>query len=47
MLPQIKGVSIHMEDKKTVINFPRNRYEDVSVKLNFIGYNCCLPLTLS
>ncbi|KAK3108885.1 hypothetical protein FSP39_017895 [Pinctada imbricata] len=29
MLPQIKGVSIHMEDKKTCINFPRNRYDDL------------------
>ncbi|XP_063409366.1 uncharacterized protein LOC134692743 isoform X5 [Mytilus trossulus] len=29
MLPQIKGVSIHMEDKKTTITFPRNRYEDI------------------
>ncbi|GAB1600623.1 uncharacterized protein LOC115214902 isoform X1 [Argonauta hians] len=29
MLPQIKGVTIHMEDKRTVINFPRNRYEDL------------------
>lgn len=31
MLPQIKGVSIHMEDKKTTITFPRNRYEDVRI----------------
>ena len=30
MLPQIKGVTIHMEDKKTYINFPRNRYDAVS-----------------
>uniref|UniRef100_A0A0L8IDL0 Uncharacterized protein n=1 Tax=Octopus bimaculoides TaxID=37653 RepID=A0A0L8IDL0_OCTBM len=29
MLPQIKGVTIHMEDKRTVINFPRNRYDDL------------------
>ncbi|XP_060082320.1 zinc finger FYVE domain-containing protein 9-like [Ylistrum balloti] len=29
MLPQIKGVTIHMEDKKTIMNFPRNRYEDL------------------
>lgn len=31
MLPQIKGVVIHMEDKKTFINFPKNRYDEVSV----------------
>lgn len=30
MLPNIRGVTIHMEDKVTKINFPRNRYEDVS-----------------
>ncbi|XP_021342255.1 uncharacterized protein LOC110442795 isoform X2 [Mizuhopecten yessoensis] len=29
MLPQIKGVTIHMEDKKTIMNFPRNRYDDL------------------
>ncbi|PVD22658.1 hypothetical protein C0Q70_15913 [Pomacea canaliculata] len=29
MLPQISGVTIHMEDKKTLINFPRNRYQEV------------------
>ncbi|KAJ8309619.1 hypothetical protein KUTeg_012826 [Tegillarca granosa] len=29
MLPQIKGVTIHMEDKKTIINFPRNRYDEL------------------
>lgn len=29
MLTQIKGASIHMENKKTVINFPRNRYNDI------------------
>lgn len=29
MLPQIRGVTIHMEDKRTVINFPRNRYDDL------------------
>ncbi|XP_076462589.1 uncharacterized protein LOC143294953 isoform X2 [Babylonia areolata] len=29
MLQQIRGVSIHMEDQKTFINFPRNRYQDV------------------
>ncbi|XP_064625104.1 zinc finger FYVE domain-containing protein 9-like isoform X2 [Lineus longissimus] len=29
MLPQIKGVTIHMEDKITYINFPRNRYDEV------------------
>lgn len=32
MLPQIHGVTIHMQDKRTTINFPRNRYEDVSLK---------------
>ncbi|XP_013412068.1 zinc finger FYVE domain-containing protein 16 isoform X2 [Lingula anatina] len=34
MLPQIKGVTIHMEDKKTFINFPRNRYDDVLKVVN-------------
>ncbi|RUS73079.1 hypothetical protein EGW08_019160 [Elysia chlorotica] len=29
MLTQIKGATIHMENKKTVISFPRNRYNDV------------------
>ena len=29
MLPQIKGVVIHMEDKKTFINFPKNKYDEV------------------
>ncbi|CAL1536688.1 unnamed protein product [Lymnaea stagnalis] len=29
MLTQIRGVTIHMENKKTVISFPRNRYNDV------------------
>ncbi|XP_061192554.1 zinc finger FYVE domain-containing protein 9-like isoform X1 [Saccostrea echinata] len=29
MLPQIKGITIHMQDKRTTINFPRNRYEDL------------------
>ncbi|XP_005107726.1 uncharacterized protein LOC101855213 isoform X2 [Aplysia californica] len=29
MLTQIRGVTIHMENKKTVISFPRNRYDDV------------------
>ena len=30
MLPQIRGVAIHMEDKKTYIKFPRNRYDEVN-----------------
>lgn len=29
MLPQIRGITIHMQDKRTTINFPRNRYEDL------------------
>ncbi|KAH9491704.1 Zinc finger FYVE domain-containing protein 9 [Bulinus truncatus] len=29
MLTQIRGATIHMENKKTVISFPRNRYNDV------------------
>ncbi|XP_059146860.1 zinc finger FYVE domain-containing protein 9-like isoform X2 [Physella acuta] len=29
MLTQIRGVVIHMENKKTVISFPRNRYNEV------------------
>ncbi|BFZ16767.1 hypothetical protein BsWGS_19806 [Bradybaena similaris] len=29
MLPQIKGVTIHMENKKTVISLPRNQYNDI------------------
>ncbi len=29
MLPQIRGVQIHMEDKKTYIKFPKNRYDEV------------------
>ncbi|GFO37158.1 Zinc finger fyve domain-containing protein 9 [Plakobranchus ocellatus] len=29
MLIQIRGATIHMENKKTVISFPRNRYNDV------------------
>nr|KAG5713953.1 hypothetical protein BaRGS_020281 [Batillaria attramentaria] len=29
MLPQIRGVTIHMEDKKTYINLPRNRYGEL------------------
>ena len=29
MLTQIRGVTIHMENKKTVISFPRNRYDEV------------------
>ena len=33
MLPQIRGVVVHMEEKKTFINFPRNRYDEVSYKL--------------
>ncbi|XP_074641262.1 uncharacterized protein LOC141899011 [Tubulanus polymorphus] len=34
MLPQIKGVVVHMEDKHTYINLPRNRYEDVMKVIN-------------
>ncbi|XP_071117294.1 zinc finger FYVE domain-containing protein 16-like isoform X1 [Haliotis cracherodii] len=34
MLPQIRGVHIHMEDKKTVINFPRNRYDELMKMVN-------------
>ena len=30
-LPQIRGVLIHMEDKKTIIRFPKNRYDEVCV----------------
>ena len=30
MLPQIRGVKIHMQDKQTYILFPKNRYDDVS-----------------
>lgn len=33
MLPQIRGITIHMQDKRTTINFPRNRYEDVSYSI--------------
>lgn len=29
MLPSIRGVTVHMEDKWTYINFPRNRYDQV------------------
>ncbi|XP_052774199.1 LOW QUALITY PROTEIN: zinc finger FYVE domain-containing protein 9-like [Mya arenaria] len=34
MLPIIRGVTIHMEDKVTKINFPRNRYEDLMKVVN-------------
>lgn len=34
MLPQIRGITIHMEDKKTFINLPRNRYEEVMKVVN-------------
>lgn len=34
MLPNIRGVTIHMEDKVTKINFPRNRYEDLMKVVN-------------
>jgi MAD (mothers against decapentaplegic) interacting protein len=30
MLQQIRGVTIHMQDKHTTISFPRNRYSEVS-----------------
>lgn len=33
MLPQISGITIHMEDKVTRINFPRNRYDEVGLNL--------------
>ncbi|CAH1776117.1 unnamed protein product [Owenia fusiformis] len=29
MLPKVKGVTIHMENKRTFINFPRNRYDEI------------------
>nr|APU50779.1 zinc finger FYVE domain-containing protein 9-like protein MW [Saccoglossus kowalevskii] len=34
MLPQIKGVTIHMQDRQTSINFPKNRYDDIMKVLN-------------
>ncbi|XP_041359880.1 zinc finger FYVE domain-containing protein 16-like isoform X2 [Gigantopelta aegis] len=34
MLPQIRGVHIHMEDKKTIIKFPRNRYDELMKMVN-------------
>ncbi|KAL4236306.1 Zinc finger FYVE domain-containing protein 9 [Mactra antiquata] len=34
MLPNIRGVTIHMEDKVTKINFPKNRYEDLMKVVN-------------
>ncbi|KAK3612360.1 hypothetical protein CHS0354_011081, partial [Potamilus streckersoni] len=34
MLPHIKGVTIHMEDKRTMINFPKNRYEELMKVVN-------------
>ncbi|XP_041475022.1 uncharacterized protein LOC121423664 isoform X1 [Lytechinus variegatus] len=33
-LPVIRGVVIHMEDKQTVIKFPRNRYDELMKVLN-------------
>uniref|UniRef100_T1J9R9 FYVE-type domain-containing protein n=1 Tax=Strigamia maritima TaxID=126957 RepID=T1J9R9_STRMM len=33
-LPNIRGMKIHLEDKKTRIKFPRNRYDDVMRALN-------------
>ncbi|XP_014662527.1 PREDICTED: zinc finger FYVE domain-containing protein 9-like isoform X2 [Priapulus caudatus] len=33
-LPQLKGMTIHMEDKKTYINFPRNRYNEIIKVVN-------------
>ena len=38
MLPQINGITIHMEDKVTRINFPRNRYDEV---FTFTHYLLC------
>lgn len=29
-LPQIRGLTIHMEDKITTVNIPVNRYDQVS-----------------
>jgi hypothetical protein len=29
-IPQVRGFTIHMKDKKTYLNIPRNRYHDVS-----------------
>ncbi|ELT98136.1 hypothetical protein CAPTEDRAFT_178790 [Capitella teleta] len=34
MLPTIKGVTVHMEDKWTYVNFPRNRYDQVMKVVN-------------
>ncbi|XP_077981163.1 uncharacterized protein LOC144436289 [Glandiceps talaboti] len=34
MLPRINGVVIHMEDRQTSINFPKNRYDDIMKVLN-------------
>ncbi|KAL3868060.1 hypothetical protein ACJMK2_040898 [Sinanodonta woodiana] len=34
MLPHIRGVTIHMEDKRTMINFPKNRYEELMKVVN-------------
>lgn len=33
-LPSVPGLTIHMEDKQTYINFPRNRYDEVVKALN-------------
>ncbi|XP_781105.3 uncharacterized protein LOC575625 isoform X1 [Strongylocentrotus purpuratus] len=33
-LPVIRGVVIHMEDKQTVLKFPRNRYDELMKVLN-------------
>lgn len=33
-LPQIRGLTIHMEDKKTTITIPKNRYDQVIKSIN-------------
>lgn len=33
-LPQIRGLTIHMEDKKTTISIPMNRYDQVMKSIN-------------
>lgn len=34
MLPQISGITVHMEDKVTWINFPKNRYDELMKVVN-------------
>lgn len=48
MLPQIKGVTIHMEDKKTIMNFPRNRYDEVDIQeFKFQGSELKVNVTIA